>query len=79
MPDDYHDPAGWHRHKCRQCGLIWSHEDAVAAMPKPARVAAHNCPGCRTHNEGYLYRGPSEPDRIAPQLITGELQPEATT
>ena len=38
MPD-YIDPPGQHRHRCPECGLIWTHSDVLA-------VKTPECPYC---------------------------------
>jgi hypothetical protein len=52
--DYFHDPDGWHRHQCCECGTIWLHRDANPADPPVPGY--HECPKCpHGESESYLF------------------------
>ncbi len=69
----YASPAGWHRHKCEKCDLVYEHADLNDASHNVAWPDnPHACPNCgKCDWQRGIYDGPEAPS------VQNGLKPEA--
>ncbi len=58
----YTSPAGFHRHKCDDCGAVFEHANAADGQTARESISKHRCPNCGVRIFIIEYHGEFAPD-----------------